>query len=236
MGFGPHKSTARVPLLNDFHHGIDFKGVEGTPVQATADGTVTFAGVDGARGIAVVLQHGRGLETLYCHLAEARVKAGDKIARGTVIGTVGRTGTATGPHVHYEVRKDGEPVNPASYLKETSIGKPVSGEIHRNAEGDLEMSLKIQCTNGLKVVIIPEGETKNIGEINIGSRGGTEKEIKELKEYSPKITFKNASPGRPLHIRCAEDGGRGRWGEAIVETRSFPATFSMNLDHRPSAD
>lgn len=105
-GFGSHKS---VP---GFHSGIDLKGPEGTPVQATGSGTVALAGSDEDRGITVVIQHGQGLETQYSHLAETRVKVGDKIDRGTVIGTVGHTGKATGPHVHYEVRRDGKPVDP----------------------------------------------------------------------------------------------------------------------------
>jgi len=65
----------------------------------------------------VILQHGKGLETLYSHLAESRVKTGDKLQRGSVLGTVGHTGKATGPHVHYEVRQDGKTVDPATPLE-----------------------------------------------------------------------------------------------------------------------
>jgi murein DD-endopeptidase MepM/ murein hydrolase activator NlpD/beta-lactamase regulating signal transducer with metallopeptidase domain len=94
------------------HDGIDLQSAEGTPVQATGGGTVTFAGADGDRGLTVVVKHGQGLESLYSHLAEIRVKAGGSVARGTVLGTVGHTGKATGPHLHYEVRKEGKAVDP----------------------------------------------------------------------------------------------------------------------------
>jgi len=109
--FGPNQSP------QGFHDGLDLKAAEGTPVQATSGGIVTFAGPDGDRGITVILQHGKGLETLYSHLAESRVKTGDKLQRGSVLGTVGHTGKATGPHVHYEVRQDGKTVDPATPLE-----------------------------------------------------------------------------------------------------------------------
>jgi len=111
--FGPNSSS------QGFHEGLDLKGAEGTPVQATGSGIVTFAGPDGDRGITVIIQHGKGIETLYSHLAESRVKAGDRLLRGSVLGTVGHTGKATGPHVHYELRQDGKTLDPSKPLEET---------------------------------------------------------------------------------------------------------------------
>ncbi len=114
QSFGPNETP------QGFHNGIDLKSVEGTSVRATGSGTVTFAGPDGNRGLTVIIQHGKGIETLYSHLAEARVKAGDRLLRGSVLGTVGHTGKATGPHVHYEVRQGGKAVDPSKPLEETA--------------------------------------------------------------------------------------------------------------------
>jgi len=96
------------------HQGIDLKGRKGDPVHATADGTVLSAGPLGPYGITVMLQHGNGVETLYAHLNEVRVKPGQRVRAGTAIGTVGNTGNSTKPHVHYEVRKNGRRVDPGS--------------------------------------------------------------------------------------------------------------------------
>lgn len=115
LGFGRHVlSDSR--LANSPHRGLDLRSPLGTLVQATADGVVAFAGQRGGFGITVVLRHGDGLETLYAHLAKASVKEGQFVSAGTAIGTVGRTGKTTGPHVHYEVNKDGAPMNPSTYL------------------------------------------------------------------------------------------------------------------------
>jgi murein DD-endopeptidase MepM/ murein hydrolase activator NlpD len=85
-------------------------------VYATADGTVTLAGREGAYGNLVVIDHGYGLETRYGHLSKYEVKTGERIARGHVLGRVGATGRATGPHLHYEVRVNGRLLNPLQLL------------------------------------------------------------------------------------------------------------------------
>jgi murein DD-endopeptidase MepM/ murein hydrolase activator NlpD len=99
------------------HHGIDILAPEGTKVRAPRIGLVLYAG-DGMRGYGnvVILDHGEGITTLYGHLKEIRVKSGGAIAKGRVIGTVGRTGNATTHHLHFEVRIDGEAVNPLDVL------------------------------------------------------------------------------------------------------------------------
>ena len=88
----------------------------GTPIHAPARGVVTAAGTDGAYGISVDLNHGGGLTTKYAHMSKLAVKSGQTVERGDVIGYVGRTGRATGPHLHYEVRLNGVPTNPYAYL------------------------------------------------------------------------------------------------------------------------
>ncbi|MDX2185089.1 MAG: M23 family metallopeptidase [Gemmatimonadaceae bacterium] len=97
----------------EWHAGLDFPAPVGTPVLATADGVVDQVGVNGGYGLAVVVRNARGYSTIFGHLQSAAVKAGDAVARGDTVGRVGSGGRSTGPHVHYEVRRDGRPVNPS---------------------------------------------------------------------------------------------------------------------------
>lgn len=99
-----------------FHTGIDISAPPGNEVRATADGVVARVGSLGALGRAVVLSHGFGYSTRYGHLAEITVQPGDKVARGGLIGRVGRSGRATGYHVHYEVHVDGRSRNPLEFI------------------------------------------------------------------------------------------------------------------------
>jgi len=94
------------------HQGIDYGAPAGTPVWAVGDGTVRQAGVNGDCGKSVTLRHRNGLETVYCHLSSVTVSVGRAVSQKEVIGTVGSTGLATGPHLHFAVRKDGRFVNP----------------------------------------------------------------------------------------------------------------------------
>ena len=98
------------------HTGVDLHASMGTPIKAAAAGTVVFAGWKGGYGQAVIISHGNGLATLYAHQSELLVNVGDKVKRGEVIGKVGSTGYATGPHLHFEVRVNGTPVDPMGYL------------------------------------------------------------------------------------------------------------------------
>ncbi|MCH5277787.1 MAG: M23 family metallopeptidase [Desulfovibrionaceae bacterium] len=98
------------------HKGLDIAARMGTPIHAPARGVVSMAGTDGAYGISVELGHGGGLTTKYGHMSKLAVKAGQTVERGEVIGYVGRSGRATGPHLHYEVRLNGVPTNPYAYL------------------------------------------------------------------------------------------------------------------------
>jgi len=102
---------------DEFHSGIDISASPGNPIRATADGIVSFSGWSGGSGNLVVLEHGFGFSTFYAHNKMNTVKVGQKVNRGDVIGYIGSTGNATGPHVHYEVWKDGKSVNPNTYIK-----------------------------------------------------------------------------------------------------------------------
>lgn len=100
----------------EFHPGIDFKGSRGDAVKSTADGQVVIAGWFQGYGKCVKIRHQNNLETVYGHLSKVNVKVGQMVNTGQVIGQVGSTGHSTGNHLHYEVRKNGKPVNPGSYL------------------------------------------------------------------------------------------------------------------------
>ncbi|HEY9738654.1 MAG TPA: peptidoglycan DD-metalloendopeptidase family protein [Trichocoleus sp.] len=113
-GFG-----ARVhPILRSrrFHAGVDFGASQGTPIRAADTGRVIFAGWYGGYGQAVIIDHGSGLTTLYGHCSRLMVSEGQSVQQGQVIAAVGSTGLSTGPHLHFEVRRNGSPVNPMGYL------------------------------------------------------------------------------------------------------------------------
>lgn len=104
------------------HTGLDFRLAYGAPVHPTASGTVVSAGPDGGYGNAIDVDHGNGLVTRYGHLSAVLVKEGDVVTPSSVIGRLGSTGRSTGPHLHYEVRINDEPVNPIRFLK---AGEPL---------------------------------------------------------------------------------------------------------------
>ena len=113
-GFGKRSS----PLTGEpgRHIGVDIANEINTPIRATADGIVTYAGWEVGYGRLVAIEHGYGYTTRYGHCARIDVKVGDEVKRGQIIGYVGSTGRSTGSHVHYEVRIHGVPVDPEKYL------------------------------------------------------------------------------------------------------------------------
>jgi len=100
----------------EVHDGIDFAAPQATPIRAFGPGTVTFSGWQPGYGKCVIIRHETGLETLYAHNSANLVKVGQKVSADSTIARVGSTGNSTGPHLHFEVRKDGLAVNPHSYL------------------------------------------------------------------------------------------------------------------------
>jgi len=99
-----------------FHEGIDFAAPVGTPVRATAPGTVIESSNNSPQGIKIVIDHGNGYKTVYAHLDRPNVRQGQRLSRGETIGTVGNSGLSTAPHLHYEVHKNGKPVDPINYF------------------------------------------------------------------------------------------------------------------------
>jgi murein DD-endopeptidase MepM/ murein hydrolase activator NlpD len=106
------------PIFGDerMHAGIDIVGPTGAPIYAADDGVVVSAGWRGGYGNATVIDHGDGLATLYAHQSRLGVVPGERVERGQVIGMIGSSGFSTGPHLHFEVRVDGQPVNPAGWF------------------------------------------------------------------------------------------------------------------------
>jgi murein DD-endopeptidase MepM/ murein hydrolase activator NlpD len=115
-GFGTRKAPfgGKVKM----HEGLDIANHPGTPIKASADGLITFASTKAGYGQTVVIDHGYGLQTWYAHTRKILVKNGARVKRGETIALLGNTGRSTGPHVHYEVRVNGTPVDPLSYILE----------------------------------------------------------------------------------------------------------------------
>jgi murein DD-endopeptidase MepM/ murein hydrolase activator NlpD len=114
-GISSSYGQRRHPILgySRMHAGIDFRASYGTPIYAVTDGTVQFAGRHGGHGNYVKLSHGGGLGTGYAHMSRIAVSSGERVRRGQVIGYVGSTGLSTGPHLHYEMYRNGATVNPS---------------------------------------------------------------------------------------------------------------------------
>jgi murein DD-endopeptidase MepM/ murein hydrolase activator NlpD len=112
--FGPRALSV---AGNTFHRGLDIAAPEGTPVRAARAGVVSFSGWGGAYGYVVYLEHEGGAQTRYAHLRAPGAPVGRSLAQGERLGAVGSTGASTGPHLHFELRLGGTPVDPASYLQ-----------------------------------------------------------------------------------------------------------------------
>ncbi|NLN48654.1 MAG: peptidoglycan DD-metalloendopeptidase family protein [Clostridiales bacterium] len=109
--------SSRFGMRRGRHHdGLDIAAPLGTPVKAADGGDVIFVGTSGTYGKLIKIDHGAGFQTWYGHLSAYSVKVGDKVYKGQIIGAVGNTGRSTGPHLHFEIRKNGVPKNPSSYL------------------------------------------------------------------------------------------------------------------------
>ena len=99
------------------HSGVDLRAKEGAPVQASGDGIVAYVGEHYFSGKSIYLDHGMGIISMYFHLSKIQVKKGEKVALGSVIGRVGQTGRATGPHLHWGIRIKGNRVDPFSLVR-----------------------------------------------------------------------------------------------------------------------
>jgi murein DD-endopeptidase MepM/ murein hydrolase activator NlpD len=117
FGFRIDPFTSEVRM----HEGIDIAAPSGTPIIATADGIVCFAGENGGFGLALEIDHGYGIKTRYCHCQRLAFEVDQPVRRGDTIAYVGNTGKSTGPHLHYEVRVVNQAVNPINYIIPSSV-------------------------------------------------------------------------------------------------------------------
>jgi murein DD-endopeptidase MepM/ murein hydrolase activator NlpD len=140
------------PILNTRrpHIGVDYAAATGTPVMATSDGTVTIRGVQGGYGNLVEIRHSSGYVTKYAHLNgfASDVRAGTRVRQGQIIGYVGMTGLATGPHLHYELHKDGRPVDPLSVDIPSGDPIPAAYMERWNVEADVRFALLNRAAQG----------------------------------------------------------------------------------------
>lgn len=113
-----------------FHYGVDLSAPMGSPIRAAADGTVVEASYSGGGfGRLVVIDHGGGVRTYYAHLSRIDVIAGQEVRRGEIVGALGRSGRTTAPHLHYEVRIGGNPVNPYMFLARSNVARSAGKDL-----------------------------------------------------------------------------------------------------------
>lgn len=136
--------TARfVSDESGLHTGLDLSAQKGAPIVASAAGKVLFADwLDAAHGFTVTIDHGNGYETLYAHCSELFVSEGEEVVQGQTIAKVGATGMATGPHCHFEIRKDGVPVDAADYLVRSMAGDWISESVYEMYPGIANMGFE----------------------------------------------------------------------------------------------
>ncbi len=106
---------------DDYHPGVDIAGEIGTTILATAGGTVSFVGEDSVYGKVVIIDHENGLSTVYGHNSEILVEVGQEVLVGSRVALLGNSGKSTAPHLHYELRQDGKPVNPLNFMSEYEV-------------------------------------------------------------------------------------------------------------------
>jgi len=119
------------PIFNTWkqHNGVDYAAPTGTPVRAVGDATVDFAGWQNGYGNVVVLKHGSDRLTTYAHLSSLHVAKGERVEQGDTIGTVGSTGFATGPHLHFEVKIAGQLADPLQLAQSADAGVPLTAAL-----------------------------------------------------------------------------------------------------------
>jgi murein DD-endopeptidase MepM/ murein hydrolase activator NlpD len=152
------------PVLNTIraHKGTDYAASIGTPIRATGDGKVIFAGRQGGYGNLIVIQHGQGYETRYGHMNSFAkgISTGSRVSQGQVIGTVGKTGLASGPHLHYEFHVNGQVRNPVTVQLPQSIGI-ASNEKDRFNSTTQTLVAQLQRTEGNSHLALGESQTKS---------------------------------------------------------------------------
>ena len=133
--------------VRTFHPALDISNPRGAPVMVTADGVVTAAGYEAGYGLAVEVMHGYGFSTRYGHMQGIKVKVGQRVRKGEIIGVVGSTGRSTGYHLHYEVRVKDEPVDPSSYMVELTQQANFAARMEKSLVSDVRASRRAGVNN-----------------------------------------------------------------------------------------
>jgi murein DD-endopeptidase MepM/ murein hydrolase activator NlpD len=133
----------------DMHRAVDIAAPEGTPVYSVAEGSIKHMGVMGGYGKTIIVSHSNNMSTLYAHLSNyaAGLQIGKKVNRGELIGYVGSTGVSTGPHLHFELRKDGNPINPGNEMPMTSLRPTISNQAQVSSGDTMEGLSRIAVTD-----------------------------------------------------------------------------------------
>ncbi|MEZ5538469.1 MAG: peptidoglycan DD-metalloendopeptidase family protein [Pseudomonadales bacterium] len=154
------------PILHKIraHKGIDYSAPTGTPIKAAGDGKVVFAGVRNGFGNVVMIQHGGVYTTLYGHMSKIGVKNGQRVSQGQVIGAVGKTGLATGPHLHYEFHVNGAAVNPLANMN-VAMAEPLS----KSEKADFEKKITSLMTQMKQLATTATQPTQNLAANNTGT-------------------------------------------------------------------
>ena len=167
-----------------FHAGMDFAAVEGTPVYATGDGIVRRARRAGGYGNLVELENGFGFQTRFAHLSKIMVREGQFVRRGELVGLVGSTGRSTGAHLHYEVRIDGKPVEPAKHMQIVFSRQPDWRSVHASVSSGtvLTSAQTTRVASAARSNPVPSAEQPRVTgdiELDFGSRarGDTTSEV-----------------------------------------------------------
>ena len=151
------------PILKQYrpHHGTDFGAKRGTPLLAVYDGKVSYAGWMKGYGKTVKIRHPRGYESLYAHQSRIRVRRGENIKKGQIIGYVGNTGRSTGPHLHFGLKKNGKWVDPMRHIKQASLSKEKYTKIIiKNAQKNKENLLKLK-SEGTPTYVWSQAKSEN---------------------------------------------------------------------------
>lgn len=145
----------------EFHKGYDIGAARGTPIKATADGKVKFSGRNGSFGKMITIKHKDGYETRYAHADKLLLKKGAMVRRGDVIALVGSSGRSTGPHLHYEVRKNGASLNPKSFFTASSIKKKNNRKVSLASKTKISLASKKKEKRSNRKVSLSPLEVRN---------------------------------------------------------------------------
>ena len=229
------------PILKEhrFHHGIDFVVPAGTPVYASADGTITKVGEKTKHGKLIVITHADGYETLYGTLSKQIVEEGEVVKKGQKIAESGNTGLSTAPHLHYEIRLNGESVDPEAYLPKDLIGKSEKIDTPSDHPLGINKPLRSVSTFGLRYHPITEEEVFHKGMDFIAKEGtpvlatasGVVTSVSENNVEGKKITLTHEGGFNTVYANLAAQDVRK--GERVTKGDQIGKAGNTGISQRP---